>query len=153
MTHTPQIRLHLLLKSEEISIFSSLNTFIHILLRPISDIRSPRFDICSEKQNTLFAKIEDYFVWMECELEFVMKKVANLHYHIFEYCSLWMKKYHIIHIATVVFHLECMFYKMIQLMEVEIAEQLTDQISQRKSYFWRCRKEGFMLWKIGIDST
>ena len=55
MPHKSQIRLHLCFKFFFIS-FSE--TLVHIFLGTITNIRSPGFDIRSEEENTLFARVE-----------------------------------------------------------------------------------------------
>jgi hypothetical protein len=106
------------------------NASIHILLRAIADIRPPWFDIGSEEEDTFLAIVEHYFSLMKLQSQLYMKEVTNLHSHIFQNFSIWMKKYHIIHIASVVFDLEFVLYKMVELMQIKISEKLTHEISE-----------------------
>lgn len=64
-----------------------------------------------------------------------------------------MQKNHIIHIPAIVPDFERVFYEMIKLMEVEISEELTDEVSKWKTAISVRRQETFVLWEVWVDFT
>lgn len=135
MSHKSEIGLHLSIKPLCVS---PSNTLIHILFRTIANIGSPRFDIGSEEENTMFARVQNNLSLMELESELLVKKITNLGNYIFQNLPIRMKKYHIIHIPSVVFDVESVFYEMIQFVKVEISEKLTHEVSEWQSSVRRC---------------
>lgn len=89
---------------------------------------------------------------MKCESE-VFKKYLNSWGKSFENFSVFMQKNHIIHIPAIVPDFERVFYEMIKLMEVEISEELTDEVSKWKTAISVRGEETFVLWEIWVDFT
>lgn len=152
MSHQTKIWLYLLLKSSRVYVVSVLNTFVHILLRAITDIRPPRFDISSEKEKACGSAGEKNLVWMKCESE-VFEKILNSWNEWSKYISVFMQENHIIHISAIVPDFECMFYEMIKFVKVEISENLAHEVSEWKSTILWSREKTFMFWKVWIDCS
>ena len=112
---------------------SFCNTLVHIFLGSIPDIGSPGFYVGSEKKNALFARVECGFSFVQFESKCLCQKITNLYGDIFECFSVFVKKYHVIHVSSVVFDTKCMFYEMVEFMEVEIAQELTHEVSEWES--------------------
>jgi len=106
---------------------------IEISFCTITNIRSIRPDICSEKWNPFRIVLKVYFLWMQFESKMFRKKILDLWDTRVEILSIMMNQNKIIYISAIVFDMQIFFNKYIQRMQIQIRKYLTREVSDRQT--------------------
>jgi predicted HAD superfamily phosphohydrolase len=89
---------------------------------------------------------------MDTESENLYTESSHRFSYIHELITSTSKKYHIVHIATIVSHPEGMLHIVIDLDQIEIREMLREEIAERESASLWCHEETLRMRKISPSS-